>query len=247
MVHMHDKANGFVEVLKKHVQHFHQIVKFNPDNEKIVAFDFTANNIELKNINTADIRQFIKYISDKLKSHKAKFGIGGYNELRALYNSSELFDKNIITSGSTGLESEPRRLHIGTDIWGEEGTEIFSPLDGRVHSFAFNDHFGDYGATIILQHYAEASSFFTLYGHLSLHDIASLNEGANIKQGQLLAHFGDSTENGNWPPHLHFQIIKNIFPYKGDYPGVCKLSEGKKYLENCPNPDLILNMSRLIS
>jgi hypothetical protein len=32
---------------------------------------------------------------------------------------------------------------------------------------------------------------------------------------------------------------------KGDYPGVCKYSERKKYLANCPDPDLILGMSSM--
>ena len=30
--------------------------------------------------------------------------------------------------------------------------------------------------------------------------------------------------------------------YKGDYPGVCSISERKKYLANCPDPDAILGM-----
>jgi hypothetical protein len=54
-------------------------------------------------------------------------------------------------------------------------------------------------------------------------------------------------ENGQWPPHLHFQIVVDMeipiaIGRKGDYPGVCKLSEKEKYLNNCPNPDLILQM-----
>ena len=79
-----------------------------------------------------------------------------------MYARSSLF-------GSDSIEQEePRRLHLGVDIWGKEGTEIFAPLDGIVHSFAFNDNFGDYGATIILLHQQEGRQFFTLYGHLSL-------------------------------------------------------------------------------
>jgi len=31
---------------------------------------------------------------------------------------------------------------------------------------------------------------------------------------------------------------------QGDYPGVCKYSEQAKYLQNCPDPDLILQMNR---
>ena len=138
------------------------------------------------------------------------------------------------------------RLHIGTDIWGDAGTKIFAPVGGTVHSFAFNNNFGDYGATIILQHQLDTIVFHTLYGHLSLADIAPLQEGKYIGRGELLAHFGQPKDNGNWPPHLHFQIINDMRLWKGDYPGVCKVSESEKYLNNCPNPDLILNLSQFL-
>src|ERR1019366_8171118 len=81
---------------------------------------------------------------------------------------------------------------IGVDIWGKEGTEIFAPLDGIVHSFAFNNNLGDYGATIILSHQLEAVSFFTLYGHLSYADLQNIHEGDHIKHGQQFAHFGNT-------------------------------------------------------
>jgi hypothetical protein len=32
--------------------------------------------------------------------------------------------------------------------------------------------------------------------------------------------------------------------WKGDYPGVCRFSERKQWLDNCPDPDLILQMVR---
>jgi len=99
-----------------------------------------------------------------------------------------------------------------------------------VHSFAYNDHFGDYGATIVLLHQLDGMPFYTLYGHLSLKDIATLNEGELHKHRQEFAHFGNAKENGNWPPHLHFQVIENMELKKGDYPGVCTVSEREKYL-----------------
>jgi len=63
-----------------------------------------------------------------------------------------------------------------------------------------------------------------------------------VSQGETLGHFGEPHENGQWPPHLHFQIVKDMRVMKGDYPGVCKFSEKEQYLRNCPNPDLILQM-----
>jgi len=84
--------------------------------------------------------------------------------------------------------------------------------------------------------------FYTLYGHLSLEDIATLKDGEYISIGQEFAHFGNTKENGNWPPHLHFQVIENMELKRGDYPGVCTITEREKYLSNCTDPDFILNM-----
>ena len=163
-----------------------------------------------------------------------------------MYKRSLLFDEEKKYGIEKPITEEPRRLHIGTDIWGDAGTKIFAPLGGTVHSFAFNNNFGDYGATIVMQHQLDTIVFHTLYGHLSLADIAPLQEGKYIGRGELLAHFGQPKDNGNWPPHLHFQIINDMRLWKGDYPGVCKVSESEKYLNNCPNPDLILNLSQFL-
>ncbi|MEO6220372.1 MAG: peptidoglycan DD-metalloendopeptidase family protein [Ginsengibacter sp.] len=235
------------KILKSHTNKFYPIVEFNPNYEKLVSFDLSESNQDLKRINVEDTQEFSRYIFEYLKIQNAKFGYGGYNERRSLYNKSNLFNNNLTGQQKSLTTEEPRRLHIGIDIWGKAGTGIFSPLDGSVHSFAFNDQYGDYGATIILRHQLEGMDFYTLYGHLSLCDIKDLNTGLKISGGQKLAHFGEPAENGHWPPHLHFQIIKNIASFVGDYPGVCKLSESKQYLENSPDPDLILNMSKLIS
>jgi peptidoglycan LD-endopeptidase LytH len=234
------KEDNLYRRLITNTKHFHPVVAFNPAKDKLVQFDFTEKNTELQKINTADTEMFCKYINGLLQNAKAKFGFGGYNELRILYNSISIFGPSENITG--GPVEEPRRLHLGIDIWGKEGTEIFAPWGGMVHSFAFNDHFGDYGATIILLHQLEGLPFFTLYGHVSLEDLQNIREGSYISRGQKFAHFGKPAENGHWPPHLHFQVIHDITPYKGDYPGVCKFSERGKYLSNCPDPNLILNM-----
>jgi murein DD-endopeptidase MepM/ murein hydrolase activator NlpD len=139
-------------------------------------------------------------------------------------------------------EGAPRRLHLGVDIWGPAGTPVHAPLEGTVHSFAFNDAYGDYGATLILQHKLDGVIFHTLYGHLSLHSIEDKREGADIAKGDWIAAFGEPAENGQWPPHLHFQVIQNMRGMKGDFPGVCRYSEREGYLANGPDPDLILGM-----
>ena len=126
------------------------------------------------------------------------------------------------------------------------GLAIAVSLIVSSHSFAFNNHPGDYGPTIVLLHQLEGRPFSTIYGHLSVKDIEGLKEGTYITRGQVIGHFGNVEENGGWPPHLHFQVIKDMRRYKGDYPGVCKISERAMYLENCPDPDLVLNMMRYV-
>ena len=212
---------------------FHPVVDFDAAKEKLFHFDFTDNNKVLGASEIADTILFSDYINRTLKANDATFGIGGYKENRTLYRRSELF-----------AGEEARSLHLGVDIWGPAGSPVYAALGGMVHSFAYNDNFGDYGATIILLHQLETVAFHTLYGHLSLADISTLSEGAYINRGQVVGHFGQPAENGNWPPHLHFQIIHNLYLKDGDYPGVCKLSESESYLANCPDADLILNMMK---
>ena len=168
-------------------------------------------------------------------ANHALFAIGGYCENRDLYRRSEVFDGSV--------SQEPRRFHLGIDVWGNAGTEIFAPMNAVVHSIADNDAQGDYGATIILQHRLETVVFHTLYGHLSKSDL-KLKPGDEIASGELFAHFGNHMENGYWPPHLHFQVIQNMEDLHGDYPGVCSKSNLSLYQNNCPDPDLILNMNQ---
>jgi murein DD-endopeptidase MepM/ murein hydrolase activator NlpD len=196
--------------------------------------NFTESNSELIPSMVDDTTAFSGYISKKIATASAQYGIGGYDENRTVYSRSKVFD--------TG--EEPRRLHLGIDIWADAGTPVFLPLDGIVHSFAYNNHFGDYGATIIIKHQLDGFVFHTLYGHLSLKDLLHLEEGMQLNAGRHLADFGIAAENGHWPPHLHFQLIIDMEGKKGDYPGVCKLSERAYYLNNCPDPDLILGMMR---
>jgi very-short-patch-repair endonuclease len=155
-------------------------------------------------------------------------------------------EKPNLSSPFGGQGAEPRRLHLGVDIWGPVDTPIYAPLEGAVHSFGFNDAYGDYGATLILQHEVNGLLFHTLYGHLSLKSIQDKQEGQEIEKGAWIASFGDIAENGNWPPHLHFQVILDMQGNKGDYPGVCRFSEREQYLNNCPDPDLILRMNQMI-
>ena len=223
--------NSLENVLLKYQSTFGKVVDFNAANDKLLHFDFSSANTAFPDELVTNTQQFTEYINHQLATRQCKYGIGGYNEDRVLYKRSKHFNGE-----------EARSIHLGIDIWGNADTKVYVPIGGTVHSFAFNNNFGDYGATIILQHQLDTVLFHTLYGHVSLKDLVTLQEGKYISRGELLGHFGEPKENGDWPPHLHFQIVEDMRLHKGDYPGVCSISERKKYLHNCPDADLILNM-----
>ncbi|TPV32310.1 peptidase M23 [Paucihalobacter ruber] len=174
------------------------------------------------------------FVWAQMKRNNAKVAVGGYLEPRGIYRRSTHFNE-----GDTLTE---RNIHLGLDLWIEAGTPIFAPLNAEVHSFKNNQNFGDYGPTIILKHQVEGFEFYTLYGHLSLESLKNLLVGQKIAKGQQIATLGTATVNGDYPPHLHFQIIKDIEDYSGDYPGVCSKLELGYYMKNCPNPDLLINL-----
>jgi peptidoglycan LD-endopeptidase LytH len=157
----------------------------------------------------------------------------GYGEDRSIY-TQDLF---------APAGEEARTIHLGLDIFAAAGTEVFAPLSARVHSFQVNDHPGDYGPTIILEHQVGAAKIHTLYGHLSRDSLKGLKPGAAFMAGERIAALGTKRENGGWPPHLHFQVILDIGDRRGDYPGVCTRSEAARWLAICPDPCMFLGLA----
>jgi murein DD-endopeptidase MepM/ murein hydrolase activator NlpD len=225
-----DATTRLAKYLREHQTIVGKVVDFDPSTDELFLFDFTAANTELTFEVIADTPRFAEYLNRKLAENRCTIGIGGYMEHRTLYARSVHFD----------TEDEPRRLHLGTDIWMPAGTPVYTPLNGVIHSFRDNDHFGDYGPTIILHHQLDGLELYSLYGHLSRKSLEGLVVGAPVKANQQIATFGNTEENGQWPPHLHFQLMLDMEACMGDYPGVCRFSEKEKYQQNIPDPDLFL-------
>ncbi len=195
------------------------------------AIDLSITNNRLPSRTTYD--NLSTYIDSYKEQHQAHYAIGGYLEQRNLYGLSDHF--------TTG---EGRDIHLGIDIWAPSGHQIFAPLDGVIHSFTYNDQHLDYGYTVILKHESSDGVFHTLYGHLSSEHADQWQVGQKVSQGANFASLGDRTENGGWPPHLHFQVIKDMGDWSGDYPGVCSKSDLNYYKENCPDPSRLIRMNR---
>lgn len=161
-----------------------------------------------------------------------KLYIGGYGETRI-----------IGATDSEADETDMRTLHIGLDIFAKANTEVFAPLTGKVHSFKDNGGARDYGPTIILEHEIGAGNkFFTLYGHLSKDSLVGKKNGDIIEARTHFANFGNESENGGWPPHLHFQIVLDMMGKEGDFFGLCKPSEQDFWLKLCPDPLTLLGI-----
>jgi murein DD-endopeptidase MepM/ murein hydrolase activator NlpD len=218
-------------LLARHRAEFAPVFSFSLRGPEVAQLDFTAANPRLAHPERLrDTVVFDELVGEMLAEQHATVGIGGYLENRVIYRRSPHFDD----------ATEPRSLHLGTDVWVPAGTAVAAPLPAVVHSLADNNNFGDYGPTIILQHELAGTSFYSLYGHLTRTDLAGLAPGQAVAAGQVIAHVGPHPENGDWPPHLHFQLMADLQGRWGDFPGVAPPSERAYWASLCPDPMLVL-------
>lgn len=228
-------VNDLSAILSSHSHSFGPVVATDLNTANVCLLDFTSGNSLLQNTDLKDTDVFNAAVDQLLSQRQATVGVGGYLENRFIYRRSSHFD----------VSAESRNLHLGVDIWAAAGTDVYAPLEATVHSFQDNDNFGDYGPTIILQHELEGTTFYTLYGHLNRAALHGLQQGQTIAKGQKIAEIGPYPENGNWPPHLHFQLIADMGDKYGDFPGVATSAERAKYAQLCPDPNLILQCRHL--
>ncbi|HHW30307.1 MAG TPA: M23 family metallopeptidase [Clostridiaceae bacterium] len=110
-----------------------------------------------------------------------------------------------ILSSSYGERIDPftRQLkhHYGVDIDAGQGSNIKAALDGFVVEARSKKEYGDY---IKIDH---GNGLYTIYAHCSEFMV---NEGQEVKQGQVIAKVGDrGLDIGS---HLHFEIWKDGEP-----------------------------------
>ena len=219
-------------LLQQHQQQFGPVLPVDLNGPAVARLDFSANNPLVAQAELLDTNAFTLLVDQMLAAQQATIGIGGYLENRVIYRRSIHF-------GLAEIE-EARSLHLGVDVWLPAGTPVLAPLPSTIHSLADNDHFGDYGPTVILQHKLDGTDFYSLYGHLSRHEWRMLRVGQSLEKGEAFATVGPFPENGDWPPHLHFQLIADMHGRVGDFPGVARPSERAKWAALCPNPNLVL-------
>jgi len=228
-------SSDLVSFLAAHRDRFQPVIPFDLRAGGAVVFDFTDRSRDFAHIDINDVAGFTERLFERIVAAELPVGVGRYDEDRMIYRHSPLFDG----------EAERRSIHLGIDLFVVEDTEVMTPLAGHVHSVADNSGLGNYGPTVILEHSLDGRRFWTLYGHLGRHSVIRLGLGEPLDAGEAFAVVGDHSENGNWPPHLHFQIIADLMGRSGDFPGVAAPSERERWLEISPDPNLILGIPEL--
>lgn len=191
-----------------------------------IYMELSSANNELEGLGESEQDETIL---QRIEAAGAIAGVGGYLEDRSVYKATDLFQGDA-----------ERSIHIGVDVFMPAGTALYAPLDGEVHSFANRQVYGDYGPVIILRHRLDGFEFHTLYGHLSEDSLTGLEDGKPIAAGEKIAEIGPRPVNGNWAPHLHFQLIRDMQGKHGDYPGVVRPDEVDFFRNNCPDPNALL-------
>lgn len=254
---------AIVAWLQANQQTFAPVVAYDLRTEPVLVFDLSIGSPLIANLdNPADTTAFTETLFNAMKQAKATVGVGRYNEARPIYTADAF-------AMITNELPERRTIHLAIDLFLPPGAPVYAPLEGTVHSFANNAGYQDYGPTLILQHtiplppppnlpqvgggtvtvpspdwggLGRGLTFYTLYGHLSAESLLDLYPGKPISKGERLGTIGDFPINGDWPPHLHFQIITDLLGDCGGYNGVGAPSQRAVWLSLCPDPNLMLQI-----
>ena len=171
-----------------------------------------------------------------MESAGVDVAVGRYDEVRLGYTSA-------LFAAGVKLVDERRTIHLGMDLLTDAGSAVNAALEGTVHVVANNDRFQDYGPLVILRHVTEGGDeFFTLYGHLGEDTFDLVSPGDSVAAGQRIGSIGAPPINGDWPPHLHFQLIVDLMEMNAGFPGVGFESQRGVWRSLSPDPNLVLGV-----
>lgn len=209
------------------------------DQKSIYNLDLSVSSKWLgneKDFNDLDLFNF--KLGKLQKKHPNTILAGGYLEPRPLY-TSPIYEK----IGNEGRES--RTVHLGIDFWLPVNTPVHSVLKGEIVTSTYHNEDKSYGGVVILKHKENDVIFYSLYGHLTKESVLKNKIGSVLKIGDHIGGLGHEMENGNWAPHLHFQVMLSLLDYKLDFPGVAFFSQFNVWKSICPNPMLLFDSEQL--
>ena len=182
-----------------------------------------------------DLAFFQKKLEALQKKVPTKIIAGGYLEKRALY-TSDIYKREY----ENGVER--RNIHLGLDFKKKKKTPVHALLDGEVVCVTEDAFHKGYGGLLILKHRVADFHFYTLYGHNTVKSVRKHPIGSTIKKGEQIAVLANAAENGDWVPHLHFEIMLSRLDYTDDFPGVAFESERAIWKSICPDPNLLFKL-----
>ena len=197
------------------------------DNNAIVLDLSVGARICGKKIKDVGLEELCDLINNAMKLSGTCFAFGRWGEPREFYISEDFLniDKN-----------EMRTIHLGIDVFCLAGTSVYAPMSGKVIHIGNNNKELDYGPVMILEHFSDHKTFYTLYGHLSEETLNWVDIGKLFRPGDKIAEVGGPPSNGNWPPHLHFQVINDLLELGLNFPGVALDSEKFFWFDLSPSP-----------
>lgn len=205
-----------------------------PDNISEIRLGVNHSGIDSRMI-FAEAEELSDLLEQEVRKHSSPFVVGGYMEVRPFY-SMPAYQK------SSWIGNRWRTMHMGVDIWVEPGTPVYAPLNCEVYSIYDNNIPGDYGPTVILKVQDIEADVFLLFGHLSRESLEDLEDVESLQAGEMLGRIGSYQENGGWPPHLHFQVIRSMFRHKHNFDGLADPKFYGFWKEICPNPYRFLGL-----
>ncbi len=206
-----------------------------PEPRQTLVLDLSVASPSVTGRDTDDTEAFTRRVFQEITRAGATLGVGRYREPRGLYLTDAF-------AGRPAEMPERRTVHMGIDLFDRAGAAVRAPLDAVVVSAHDNAGRLDYGPTVILEHDTPHGPFWTLYGHLERQSIAALAAGDTVARGQPFARVGPYPENGDWPPHLHFQIMTDRLGMAHDFPGVAAPREVEVWGSFSPDPNLLLRL-----
>jgi murein DD-endopeptidase MepM/ murein hydrolase activator NlpD len=156
--------------------------------------------------------------------------VGRYGEDRSIYDAD---------SGS-----ERRTIHHAIDVYAPAGTPVLTPLPGRIAMIGNDTSIDGFGGIMVLEHESGTPHrFWTFYGHLAPASLSDKTIGAPVERGATIGVLGVPAENGNWPPHVHMQLMTALcFDRAEAIIGLSLRSQWDLWESIFPNPNGVLGL-----
>lgn len=205
---------------------------FGPEiSELPVYIDISIDNEYVERICSSQTqKEFNDYMISEMQKHNCHTAVSGYLE-----------DRTTLLKKYPQMVSENRVYHLGVDVTGPLGTDIYAPINGEVVESYYEEGEGNYGGMIVLKHDINKCVFYSLYGHLNRTILPAV--GTKINKGEKFAKIGDFHENGNWFHHVHLQVFTELGYSNGWInKGYCSGKDLVHIDKFVPNPVFLLRL-----